>query len=103
VGENIRKTIRQGPLFMDSRSWLVWIGLMECLDNIGCVREVFRRFPNLWHWGCCRSPSTRPGKGVPTPCDGDQSYCPGSDELPTRRSPPTRLVVAGLWLCWGSH
>src|SRR5882724_4943891 len=41
----IRINIRQGPLFMDSGSRLVWIGLMECLDNIGCVRKVFRRFP----------------------------------------------------------
>src|SRR5882724_4604891 len=45
VGENIRKSIKQGPLLMGSGSWLVWIGLMECLDNVGCVRKVFRQFP----------------------------------------------------------
>jgi len=56
VGENIRKTIRQGPLFMDSRSWLVWIGLMECLDNIGCVHKVFRRFPTHGIGGVVKAP-----------------------------------------------
>ena len=48
VGENIRKSIRQGPLLMGSRIQLVRIGLMECLDNIGCICKVFRWFPNKW-------------------------------------------------------
>src|SRR5882724_11343187 len=103
VGENIRKIIRQGPLLMDSGSRLVWIGLVECLDNVRCVHKVFRQFPNLWHWGCCRSLSTQPGKAVLTPCDSDQSCCPGSDELPTCWHHPTQSVVVGLWLCWESH
>ena len=45
VGDNIRKNIKQGPLLMDSGSRLVWIGMMECLDNVRCVHEVFRWFP----------------------------------------------------------
>src|SRR5882724_5174850 len=52
--------------------------------------------PNLWHWGCCRSLSTQPGTAVPTPCDGDQSCCQGSNGLPTHQSRPTLSAVAGL-------
>ena len=40
-----KKKYKTGPLFMGSGSWLVWIGLMEGLDNIGCVCKVFRQFP----------------------------------------------------------
>jgi len=41
---------------MDSRSWLVWIGLMECLDHIGCVRKVFRWFPTRGIGGVVEAP-----------------------------------------------
>ena len=40
-----KKSTKQGPLLMGSGSRLVWIGLMECLDNVGCVHKVFGRFP----------------------------------------------------------
>ena len=36
--------MKQSPLLMNSGSRLVWIGLMERLDHVGCIREVFRWF-----------------------------------------------------------
>src|SRR5882724_5745590 len=55
--------------------------------------------PNSWRRGCCRSLSTRPGKAVPTPCDGDQPYCPGSGELPTHRC---CFQLVRWWWVYGS-
>jgi len=40
---------------MDSRSWLVWIGLMNVWTHWVRSRGV-QAVPNLWHWGCCRTP-----------------------------------------------
>jgi len=49
VADNIRNTIiKQGPLFMSSRSQLIWVCLMECLYYIGCIHKVFGWFPT-----CC--------------------------------------------------
>src|SRR5882724_1357564 len=87
-------------------------GLREpaCLDRLdgmpGQCRmhsQGVQAVPNLWHWGCCRTLSTRPSKAVLTPCDGDRSCCLGSNGLPTHQRHPTRQAVVDLPPCWGSH
>src|SRR5882724_6079475 len=55
VGEDTRKSIKQGPLLMSSESRLIWVGMMECLDNVGCVCEVFRQFPTCGVGGVVES------------------------------------------------
>src|SRR5882724_7450929 len=55
VGNDIRKNIKQGPLLLNSGSWLIWVSLMECLDHIGCIRKVFWWFPTHCIWGVVKS------------------------------------------------
>ena len=40
---------------MSSGSRLIWVGMMECLDNIGCICEVFRWFPTHGIGGVVKS------------------------------------------------
>jgi len=37
VGNNVRKNIEQGPLFMNLEGQLIWISLVESLDHVGCI------------------------------------------------------------------
>jgi len=43
--DNIRKCIKQCPLPMNLGGRLIWISLVECLDHIWCINEVFGWFP----------------------------------------------------------
>ena len=36
---------------MNLWGWLIWISLMECLDYVRCVHQVFGGFPTHCVWG----------------------------------------------------
>src|SRR5882724_6325378 len=103
VGDNIRRKKKTGPPSNELRE----LAYLDRHDGMPGPHQVHSRgvrvVPNLLHLECCQILSTRPGKPVLTPRDSDPPCCPGSDELPTHWNRPTRSVVVGLWLCWGSH
>jgi len=45
--DNIRKQMNHGPLSMNLGGQLIWISMIECLDYIGCVHNVFGQFPTF--------------------------------------------------------
>jgi len=45
VCKNIRKHIEQWSPTRDLGGWLLWISLVECMDNVGCIHQVFGQFP----------------------------------------------------------
>src|SRR5882724_4060657 len=55
VRDNIGRSIKQCPLFMNLGGWIMWISLVECSDHIRCILQVFRWLPTCCIGGVVKS------------------------------------------------
>src|SRR5882724_5861865 len=71
---------------MNSGSRLIWIGMMECLDHVRCIREVFGWFPT-----CCVR-----GIVKPFPLHEIQQTCPLAMPIDPAVKDPMNFPLVGI-------
>jgi len=53
--DDVREHVKHFPLPVNLGERLIWISLMECLDQVGCMCKVFRWFPAHFIRGVVKS------------------------------------------------